>query len=262
MMAAGAVLVAGCAAGSAEAAPKVALPPVDGQVDYQLGGGYAPPKGTKVVVRDRAEKPAAGVYSVCYVNAFQTQASEAGFWAKRPELLLKGDDGKPVVDPDWPDEHVLDTSTKAKRDAIATIEFGWIDGCAAKGFKAVDPDNLDTWQRFPGKLSRSGNLALVKLLAERAHARGMAIGQKNSVELGRRGKDAGLDFAVVEECQVYDECDGYLKVFGRHVIEIEYTTGGKANFAAACEDHGNISIVYRDLDLMPKGAKGYVYAAC
>src|ERR1043165_73522 len=50
------------APGSADAAPgtpdggtpaEVTLPPVNGKVDYQLGGAYTPPTGVTIVSRDR-----------------------------------------------------------------------------------------------------------------------------------------------------------------------------------------------------------------
>ena len=72
---------------SAEAAG-FALPPANGGYDSQLGGAYPPAAGVTVVSRDREEAPAAGLYSICYVNAFQTQAHEAGWWKQNHDRLL------------------------------------------------------------------------------------------------------------------------------------------------------------------------------
>lgn len=55
----------------APAAAGVVLPPVDARFDYQIGQPYAPPSGVTVVSRDREAAPAAGLYTICYVNAFQ-----------------------------------------------------------------------------------------------------------------------------------------------------------------------------------------------
>ena len=55
------------------------LPPANGKFDYQIGGDYALPKDVEVVSRDWfAGTAPAGVYGICYVNAFQTQANEPG----------------------------------------------------------------------------------------------------------------------------------------------------------------------------------------
>ncbi|MBT0771691.1 endo alpha-1,4 polygalactosaminidase [Kineosporia sp. J2-2] len=250
------------AGSAASAATKAAyeLPPADARFDYQLGGAYKPAKGVKVVTRDRTAAPAKGKYGICYVNAFQAQPDATGWWKKKhPDLLLKNASGAYVVDGDW-DELILDTSSAAKRKKLAAIVGGWIDGCAEKGYQAVEPDNLDSYTRSQKLLTRSDAVAFTKLLAARAHRAGLAIGQKNTSELGTRGKKAGLDFAVTEECGRYDECGDYTKVYGNHVIVIEYT---KKAFAKTCDAYGDqLSVVRRDLDVTPRGSKGYVYQAC
>jgi hypothetical protein len=264
----------GLCAGPAQAQPQTPVAtsaassiknlPLNARVDVQLGGGYAPLASVKVVDRDSSEKPVKGVYSICYINGFQTQDYQKGFWLKRRNLLLKDASGKPLEDPNWPGEFILDTSTKNKRAAIAKIEYAWIDACAAKGFQAVDPDNLDTWTRFPDRLKRADNLALAKLLARRAHAKGLAIAQKNAAELTRKTRLAvGFDFAVVESCQMYDECGLYDKAYGNRWFEIEYTDGGRANWQRACAARGDrISVILRDRNIVPRGNADYSFREC
>jgi YD repeat-containing protein len=141
---------------------------------------------------------------------------------------------------------------------------GWIDGCAQAGYQAVEPDNLDTWTRSKGRLTKANNMALATLLAEHAHRRGLAIAQKNAAELGRAGKTSvGFDFAIAEECQVYRECGDYLTPYGRHVIEIEYTDTPRSAWTQACAAQGKrISVILRDRDVVAKGRAGYRYQAC
>jgi hypothetical protein len=43
--------------------------------------------------------------------------------------------------------------TPAKRDALARIVDGWIAGCAAAGFRAVEFDNLDSFTRSGGAVA-------------------------------------------------------------------------------------------------------------
>lgn len=236
------------------------LPPVNGGLDYQLGGAYAPPAGVTIVARDRTATPAAGAYSICYVNGFQIQPDEVGWWtAQHPELILRDEAGQPVVDPDW-DEVLIDVGTPAKRAAVAAIVGGWIDGCAATGFDAIEIDNLDAYTRSGGRLREGDALAAMRLFADRAHARGLPIGQKNAAELAARRGELGTDFAVAEECNRYDECDAYTAAYDDHVLVIEYR---RADFTAGCAAWGaRLSIVLRDLELVPAGAAGYVFDGC
>ena len=53
-------------------AATVALPPTNGQFDYQIGGAYPPLSSVSIVDRDRSASPVADRYNICYVNAFQT----------------------------------------------------------------------------------------------------------------------------------------------------------------------------------------------
>ncbi len=159
------------------------LPPANQQFDYQLGGAYAPASGVGIVVRDRLASPAAGKYNICYVNAFQTQPAEAKWWLKNhPDLLLRKN-GTYVADPEWKDEYLLDTSTAGKRNALMSVVGPWIDKCARDGFNAIEADNLDSWTRSRSVLGKEANIAFATRLAERAHAAGLAIAQKNASEL-------------------------------------------------------------------------------
>src|SRR5580693_8341582 len=129
----------------AAAAQSIALPPANGRFDYQIGGAYKPLPSVTVVDRDRTSHPAKGVYNICYVNAFQTQAYQDSWWkAQHSALLLRTTAGKLVEDPGWPGEILLDTATASDRTRLASVIGKWIDGCAAKGFNAVEPDNLDS----------------------------------------------------------------------------------------------------------------------
>lgn len=241
----------------------VALPPANGQFDYQIGGPYTPDASVQVVDRDRSADPVPGRYTICYVNAFQSQPDEQAFWFdQHPDLLLRID-GQPVMDPGWPDEYIFDLTTAAKRSAVAAIVGGWIEQCARDGFQAVEPDNLDAWTRSKGGYGQEQALAFAAMLTTTAHAAGLAIGQKNTGELGTAGRDAGFDFAVAEECQLYEECGDYTDVYGGLVYEIEYTDNPESAYTDACADHGaTIAVILRDREVVPRGDPDYVYRAC
>ena len=262
-----ALLVSGCAATvlSGCAAPGAPAPPPAGTVvDYQLGGGYDPPAGVGGVVRDSTDEPAEGLYSVCYVNGFQTQPADREVWLdERPDLVLHRD-GEPLIDENWPDELILDASTGGKRQRIAEELAATFDRCASAGFDAIEIDNLDSYTRSDGMLSQNDAVALASLYAEHAHADGLAIAQKNSAEFGERGRDeAGFDFAVAEECHRFDECELYTDVWGDHLLDIEYSDDLRGSFAEVCADpQVPSSTILRDRDLTTPDNPDYVFESC
>jgi hypothetical protein len=180
--------------------------------DYQIGGAYDNP-AAKVVSRDRQDEADPDLYDIRYVNAFQTQpiASELQDWRNRG-LTLKNAQGEEVIDGEWR-EILLDITTDAKRRAVASVVNGWIDGCADAGYQAVEPDNLDAFDRSEGLIDVQDTVAHLCLLIEHAHSRELAIARKNALGdpedggIGSAGRDAGLDFAVARH-QDRDGSDG------------------------------------------------------
>lgn len=235
------------------------LPPINGAVDYQLGGAYPPPAGVTIVSRDRKAERAEGIYNICYVNGFQIQPDEESFWmTMHPDLILRNSQGQPIIDADW-NEMLIDVSTPAKRAAVADIVGDWIIGCAVGGYAAIEIDNLDSFIRSQGLLTEQNAVDTMRLFADVAHARGLPISQKNSAELvGRKGEMA-TDFVVAEECNTFRECDVYTGAYGDHVIVIEYV---RADFETGCAAYPGLSIVLRDRNLVTQGSTGYVFAGC
>ncbi|MFF3641135.1 endo alpha-1,4 polygalactosaminidase [Streptomyces sp. NPDC002564] len=253
--AAAAGLLAPSTASAGAVAP--APPPSRAGFDYQIGGAYTPPAGVGIVSRDHKAAPAPGLYNLCYVNAFQAQPGAEGEWDR--DLLLRDGNGDVVYDGAW-GEAVLDIRTADKRRRIAAKVNGWIDGCAAKGFQAVEPDNYDTYTRFPAHLKASHAKAFVSLLSAHAHAKGLAVAQKNTPDLAAAHEETGLDFAVAEECGQWDECDRYTAAYGDHVLVVEYSAAGLRKACAGWGDR--LSIVRRDVGVAPAGADGYLRRTC
>jgi len=246
----------------------VRVPPVDGGFDYQLGGSYDT-KDVSVVVRDESAQPLAGVYNVCYVNGFQTQPGDGENWLQhRDTAVLRDGHAAAVVDPDWPDEYVLDPSTPAQRQVILDAVGPLIASCADKGFDAVELDNFDTFTRFrdaaAGHIEEQGAFELARSYTSLAHAEGLAIGQKNAAEAADRGRhEVGFDFAVAEECAAFSECGLYRRAYGPHVLQIEYTDNLPQPFDAVCASPDRApQLVLRDRDLVARGAAGYAYEQC
>lgn len=238
----------------------VSLPPAGAAFDYQLGGAYEPPPGVEVVVRDSTADPAPEAYSICYVNGFQTQPGD--HWPE--ELLVHEDSGEPLVDPNWPDEHLLDISTPANREDIAHRQADTIARCAQAGYQAVEFDNLDSYTRSEGRLELDDAVAHAKLLVEKAHEEGLAAAQKNTAELATRGREEiGFDFAVTEECDRWEECEDFAAVYGAHVLNIEYTDDLRGEPAEICARESTPeSTIIRDRELVPDGEQEHAYRSC
>lgn len=263
----GTLLVSGCATASSPASGghDYTNLPTSGVPDYQLGGAYRPADDVTIVERDSTSHPASDRYNICYVNGFQTQPEDASMWKRsHADALLRDDDGDPVSDPGWPDEMLLDTRTAAARESIVAVLTKSIARCGDRGFDAVEFDNLDSWTRSHGALTRSGNLALASALVDVAHAHGLAAGQKNTPQLGASGKrDTGFDFVVAEECVKYRECAAYTKTYGPRVIDIEYSDNIGRSWASVCDlDSRPAMTILRDRDLVPVSSKAYVFERC
>lgn len=250
------------------------LPTANAKFDYQIGGDYPLPAGVRVVSRDWFEGEAPdNAYGICYVNAYQTQADDDGVdrpdeqsnWPADLVLTELGDD------PNWGGEYLIDISTSEKREAAADWVKPMQEECAAKGFKAVEFDNLDSWTRFDGTpleedvpFERDDALAYATLLVADAHALGLAAAQKNTADLTRAEarEQVGFDFAIAEECGRYHECQRYRANYGNLVFVIEYR---KKDFKRDCQHkklRKRLSIVLRDVNVTQPGSPTYKYRAC
>lgn len=277
----------------------IPLPPANDGFSYQLYGKYTPESPAGVVSRDRSDPPAgAAYYNICYVNVLQTQPDEEGqstsnppygttaWWtANHPDLLLKDSNGTVIVDEDW-NEALFDVRTATKRQQLLNIQADWFDGCANDGFQAVEPDNLDSFLRSQGLISFAQTKEYMKLVVPYVHDLGLAIGQKNTSEVGdgygEIGADfvdtvspaQGFDFAIAEECAVYEECEAYTDLYGARVFEVEYTENNTAvehdgdtepstPFEWICGiDGAERSIILRDKELVTPSTSGYHYEHC
>ncbi len=233
-------------------------PPVDGDFDYQIGGPYEPYDETEIVSRDRLDPPVPGLYNICYINAFQTQAEDFDWWVGNHNNLLLKKNGEYVEDSEW-NEILLAIGTKRKRTALVKIVRPWIEKCAADGFDAVEFDNLDSWTRSQGLLIRKDAKRYVRRLNAIAAAAGLASGQKNTPQLSKIKESLGFSFAIAEECNRYRECARYTNHYGDNVIIIEYR---RKDFNRACAKRPELATVLRDRLVRPKDKAKHVYDSC
>lgn len=238
----------------------IRLPPIGVGFDYQLGGAYPPESDVGVVVRDRSDRPVPRLYNVCYINGFQTQPDELGVWyPKHRDLILRDGYGNPILDRSWTDEQLLNIASPKKRAAIAAVIAPWIRTCADDGYDAIEFDNLDSYTRSRGKLHMADAIAMARLLVAEAHRRGLAVAQKNTVEVVALRRSIGFDFAIAEECGRYDECAAYAEGYGRRVYVVEYDDD---SFDIVCRRFPSLPAVKRDQYLVTPGTSGYQRRTC
>lgn len=121
----------------------------------------------------------------------------------------------------WAGERWLDIR---RRGVLRPIMQARVDMCAAKGFDGIEFDNVDGWSNDTGfPLTKADQLKYNVMLANMAHAAGLAVGLKNDVEQVKELLPY-FDFHLDEECFRYKECDR-LRPFidaGKPVFEVEY----------------------------------------
>jgi hypothetical protein len=157
---------------------------------------------------------------VCYLSAgsWEDWRPDAADFPK--EIIGKAYQG-------WPGEKWLDIR---QIDRLAPVLRARLDLCHAKGFDAVEPDNVDGYQNETGfPLTAGDQLRFNRWLAREAHARGLAIALKNDAD---QAPDllADFDFALTEDCFDQGWCKT-LSLFlqnGKPVLDAEYTDTGIA----------------------------------
>ena len=97
------------------------------------------------------------------------------------------------------------------------------------------------------ELKRQDGIAYLRFLATEAHARGLSIGLKNSLDLVSE-LVTSFDWALNEECLQYDECES-LEPFieaGKAVFHCEYGSSTNGTCGEAPE---GFSTIVKNLDL-------------
>jgi hypothetical protein len=172
------------------------------------------------LVADLHQRPGRRV--VCYISAgsrerFRPDASQF------PARIV----GRPLDG--WPAERWLDIRRYGGR--LGTIMKARIAMCAAKGFDAVEFDNVDGYLNRTGfRLTAADQLRYNAWLANQAHARGLSAVLKNDMPQIPRLLPY-YDMALNEQCWQYAECTtrqngryGYDQFIaaGKPVFQVEY----------------------------------------
>lgn len=225
----------------------VAPPPVGGTWQYQLTGSLDLDVDADTFDVDGEETTEAevtalhdrGAYVVCYVSAgsHEDWRSDAD---RFPDEVL----GRPLDG--WPGERWLDVR---RTDVLLPIMEARLERCRAKGFDAVELDNVDAHTNDTGfPLTAADQLRYNRLLADAAHRAGLAVALKNDAEQVADLVDA-FDLAIVEECIGAGECERFLPFVeqGKPVLLVEYdlTPDEVCPVATAL----GFSAIVKDLDL-------------
>jgi hypothetical protein len=185
-----------------------------------------------------------GLKAICYLSA--------GTWENwRPDAsdFPTGALGSNVSG--WNGERWIDVR---RRTTVWPLMEKRLDMCAAKGFDAVEFDNVDGYTNKSGfPLTSADQLAYNRFLAVEAHERGLSAGLKNDVD-----QLASLwqyfDFAINEQCNQYSECAGYKTYFinnGKAVFQIEY----KLTRGSFCPAMNNANIDSQSMSLNLDGGR-------
>ncbi|MCX4630259.1 endo alpha-1,4 polygalactosaminidase [Streptomyces sp. NBC_01443] len=184
-----------------------------GKLDTSVKAAVYDVDGFTTTKEQVAELNKAGRRTVCYLStgAWEDFRPDAGAF---PKTMLGEGNG-------WEGERWLDIRRLAELEPLIAKRF---DMCRAKGFDAVEPDNMDGYRNKSGfPLTADDQLTYNRLIAKLAHDRGLAVGLKN--DLDQIPQLVGdFDFAVNEQCAEYDECERLTPFIaaGKAVFHVEY----------------------------------------
>jgi hypothetical protein len=174
---------------------------------------------------------------ICYISAgtYENWRPDA---AQFPAATLGSRNG-------WPGENWLDVRALAIRPIMAAR----LDMCKAKGFDAVEPDNIDGYTNGTGfPLTATDQSVYNTWIADQAHRRGLAVFLKNDGDQVAQLLPH-FDGAIEEQCAEYRECDLYAPFVGagKPVFGAEYQGGASARCATL--NAANFNGIYKKLAL-------------
>jgi len=214
----------------------------DGQAVYDIDGANS-------TMADVAAIHAAGAIAVCYVDVGTLEQGRPDY-ADFPTAVIG-----PAVQ-GWPGENWLLVTAANQGVILPLMKARFADWCQAKGFDAIEPDNLDAWTNI-------SNVAIGQL----AHALPLSIGLKNVMTDLDPSQYASFlavfDWALNEQCYEYSECgvytaSGSFLPAGKAVFDVEY------NVTPTCTqaDQAHMNAQKTDLDLVGATDTGYEYTPC
>ena len=199
----------------------ISEPPVDTSVNAQVFDIDLFENDAAVVAGLQAQ----GRKVICYISVGSREDWRPDKDQFPPEVLGKDYDG-------WPGEKWLDIR---QIDKLAPIMRARFDLCKAKGFDAIEPDNMEIYDNETGfPLTYDDQIRYARWLADEAHQRGLAIGMKNASD-SIKDLLPSFDFAITEDCFDQGWCGEMLPFIqaGKPVFAAEYDDTA-VDFQAAC----------------------------
>ncbi len=160
-----------------------------------------------------SELHSAGHKVACYIDAgtWENWRSDASEFPASVEGASNG----------WPGEKWLDIR---QLTILGPLMLKRINMCKAKGFDAIEFDNVDGYSNDTGfTLTAKEQLTYNEWLANQAHAQGMAVFLKNDTDQVSTLLPY-FDGEIDEQCFQYQECDTLVPFItaGKPVFEVEY----------------------------------------
>lgn len=215
--------------------------------NWVLSNVPSPSSKTQVIDEDAFDAPASnvaafGALGVKTIGYFSAGTIEAG----RPDdnLIPTADICGTVSG--YPDEHWLNVGDLAGLKPMINERLQMI---ANKGFVAAEPDNTDGAFNPTGcSITPAQQLAFDTYIASEAHSLGLAVAMKNNADQAAQ-LEPSFDFAIVEQCEQYQECPSYgaFTTAGKAIFEAEYNASD-LNCTAAAAGHRNAVLFDLDLD--------------
>ncbi|MGA2447513.1 MAG: endo alpha-1,4 polygalactosaminidase [Polyangiaceae bacterium] len=228
------------------------LPNQNGPVVYDIDGENS-------TAADVAAIHAAGAVAVCYVDVGTLEQGRSDYAQFPSSVVGPADQG-------WTGENWLLVTAANQSIILPLMEARFRNWCQAKGFDAVEPDNLDAWTNISG-ITQADNVSYDLAIGKAVHALQLSVGLKN-VLTDVSGSDfsnfvSAFDWALNEQCYENSECDAYTQAgsfipSGKAVWDVEY------NVAPDCAqaNQARLNAQLTDLDLVGATSSGYMYTPC
>jgi hypothetical protein len=228
------------------------LPNQSGQVVYDIDGANA-------TAADVAAIHAAGAIAVCYVDVGSLEPNRPDTGSFPSSVIGPGVQG-------WPGENWLLVTAANQSIVLPLMQARFTNWCQAKGFDAIEPDNLDAWTNITS-VSEADNIAYDLAIDKMAHDAGLSVGLKNVMTDLTASQYpmflAQFDWALNEQCYENSECGAYTAAgsfipAGKAVFDVEYGVAPDCTMANAA----HMNAQQTDLSLVGATDSGYVYTPC
>ena len=196
---------------------------LQGRLNSTVAAGVFDVDGFETSALEVAALHSAGRHVVCYIDVGTAESFRPDYSAFPRSVLGRSNC--------WPGEKWIDIRQLALVEPIMTARF---QICRAKGFDAVEPDNIEASSNRSGfPITPQQQLTFNEWVAAEVHSLGMAVLQKN--DGGQASQlEPFFDGALTEQCNQYSECASYRPYLeaGKPVINAEYKLK-TARFCAA-----------------------------